>query len=324
MDSDLKLNKPKIAVNLNRDKAALVGVNVDDVGRTLETMLGGRQVTRFKKEGQQYDVILQMSRKNRSNPNNITDIYVRGDSGKIIKLANLLDLKETVAPRELNHFNQLRAAKITASLAPNVTMGEALNFLQTKAKEILPANMQLDYDGQSREFRESSSSLAVTFILALVFIYLVLSAQFESFVNPLIIILTVPLSMAGALLLLYLCGGTLNIYSKIGLITLIGLITKHGILIVEFAGHLRAEGKSIDEAIRESSLLRLRPILMTTGAMVLSAVPLTFASGAGAESRHQIGLVIIGGMTIGTFFTLFVVPVVYSLVYKEGKKENLL
>jgi multidrug efflux pump len=265
-----------------------------------------------------------MSRKNRSNPKDITDIYVRSESKKMIKLANLINTKETTAPRELNHFNQLRAVKMTASLAPGVSIGEALNFLQAKAKEILPGNMQVDYDGESREFRESSSSLAATFVLALVFIYLVLSAQFESFVNPFIIILTVPLSMAGALLMLYFFGGTLNIYSKIGLITLIGLITKHGILIVEFAGHLRLEGKSIDDAIRESALLRLRPILMTTGAMILSAVPLALARGAGAESRHQIGLVIIGGMMVGTFFTLFVVPVVYSLIYRKEKVRDLL
>lgn len=182
--------------------------------------------------------------------------------------------------------------------------------------------MLIDYDGESREFLQSSSSLLITFFLALCFIYLVLSAQFESFVSPFVIMLTVPLSMTGALLALFLSGGTLNIYSQVGLITLIGLITKHGILIVEFANQIREKGKSIEEAVLESSVMRLRPILMTTGAMVLGAAPLAFATGAGAESRHQIGWVIIGGMTIGTFFTLFVIPVAYTIMANITKPKE--
>lgn len=314
VDADLKLNKPQVAVQLNRDKTASVGVDVDAVGRTLETMLGGRQVTRFKKEGEQYDVIVKIEDQDRTSPTDIAGIYVRSHDGQMIQLANLVNLTETVAPRELNHFNQMRAAKITASPAAGVSLEEALGFLEKKAAEIMPSNMQMDYDGESREFKQSSASLLVTFMLALCFIYLVLAAQFESFKNPFIIMLTVPLSMSGALLALWLTGGTLNIYSQIGLITLIGLITKHGILIVEFASQRIEQGYPVEQAVKDASLLRLRPILMTTGAMILGALPLAFAEGAGAESRQQIGWVIVGGMSIGTLFTLFVIPLVFKLV----------
>ncbi|MCE3231895.1 MAG: multidrug transporter AcrB [Rickettsiaceae bacterium] len=319
VDTDLKLNKPQITVSLNRDKTAAVGIDVDTVGRTLETMLGGRKVTRFKKEGQQYDVIVKVQDEQRTSPTDISEIYVRGYDNKMIELSNLVSLKENVAPRELNHFNQLRSVKITANLAPGTTLGTALDALQTKAKEVLPRNMMYDLDGESREFKQSSASLAVTFILALLFIYLVLAAQFESFINPLVIMLSVPLSMAGALFTLYITNGTLNIYSQIGLITLIGLITKHGILIIEFTHQLEESGKDVLEALHEACQLRLRPILMTTGAMVLGALPLAIATGAGAESRNQIGWVIIGGMMVGTLFTLFVIPTIYAMVKTRGR-----
>lgn len=322
VDTDLKLNKPEIAVHLNRDKTAAVGVEVDAVGRTLETMLGGRQVTRFKKEGEQYDVVVQVADEDRTDPTHISDIYVRGYGNKMIALSNLVNLEETVSPRELNHFNQLRSAKITANVASGATLQEGIAFLEQKAKAILPPHMQIDYDGESREFKSARASLVMTFVLALCFIYLVLAAQFESFMSPLIIMLTVPLSMTGALCALYIMGGTLNIYSQIGLITLIGLITKHGILIVEFTRHLEEKGMAIEEAIVEACRLRLRPILMTTGAMVLGAVPLAFATGAGAESRQQIGWVIMGGMIIGTLFTLCVIPVIYaSLKQKKHTRQ---
>ena len=231
-----------------------------------------------------------------------------------------------VAPRELNHFGQRRAVVITANLAPGYTMGEALKFMEAAAAQILPPGYAVDYAGQSREFKTSSASLALTFVLALAFIYLVLAAQFESFRDPFIIMLTVPLSMAGALLALLMSGGTLNVYSQIGLVTLVGLITKHGILIVEFANQLQEKGKGIVEAVSEAAVLRLRPILMTTGAMVLGAVPLAVATGAGAESRQDIGWVIVGGLLVGTFFTLFVIPVVYTYlsrrVFIEADQEG--
>jgi multidrug efflux pump len=317
VDTDLKLNKPELSVIVNRDKAMDTGVQIETVGRTLETMLGGRQVTRFKREGEQYDVIVQVADIDRATPSDIRDIFVRARDGSMIPLANLLRVNETVSPRELNHFGQRRAVTLTANLTPGYAMGEALTFLEQTAGRVLPPGYAIDYAGQSREFKLSSSSLALTFILALAFIYLVLAAQFESFRDPFIIMLTVPLSMTGALLALLLSGGTLNVYSQIGLVTLVGLITKHGILIVEFANQLQERGSAIRQAVIEASVLRLRPILMTTGAMVLGTIPLALARGAGAESRQQIGWVIVGGLLLGTLFTLFVVPTVYTLLARR-------
>ncbi|MDR3214033.1 MAG: efflux RND transporter permease subunit, partial [Azoarcus sp.] len=295
------------------DKAADLGISIDVIGHTLETMLGGRQVTRYKKDAEQYDVWVRVDAGDRVDPRDIHDIFVRG-KGQMVPLSNLVTIRETVSPRELNHFGQRRAVTITANLAPDFALSEALAWMDDTAARILPSGYSTDYDGMSREFRTSSASLALTFVLALAFIYLVLSAQFESFANPFIIMLTVPLSMAGALGALWLTGGTLNVYSQIGLVTLIGLITKHGILIVEFATQLRATGKDAFAAVTDAAVLRLRPILMTTGAMVLGSLPLALARGAGAESRQQIGWVIVGGLLLGTFFTLFVVPTVYTLI----------
>jgi multidrug efflux pump len=218
-----------------------------------------------------------------------------------------------VAPRELNHFNKLRAAIISANLNPGYALGDALADMRELAKQ-LPSHVGVDYAGVSREFTQSSRGLYEVFVMALLFIFLVLAAQFESFADPLIIMLTVPITMTGALLALWLTGNTVNVYSQIGLVTLVGLITKHGILIVEFANQLQEAGKSRIEAVQEAAVLRLRPILMTTGAMVLGALPLAIATGAGAESRQDIGWVIVGGLLVGTFFTLFVIPVVYTYI----------
>ena len=319
---DLRLNTPEVRVNINRDKLGDIGVNVDTVGRTLETMLGGRQVTRFKREGEQYDVIVQVAPVDRTTPADISDIYVRARDGSMVQLANLVDVREGVAPQSLNHFNRLRAVKITGTLAPGYTIDDALRAMDDAAKRVLPPTAQTGLDGQSREFRASGKEIYFTFVLALFFIYLVLSAQFESFAHPFVIMLSVPLSMTGALLALWLTGGTLNIYSQVGLITLVGLITKHGILIVEFSNQLRAQGESMIDAVVDAATLRLRPILMTTGAMVLGALPLALAHGAGAESRTQIGWVIVGGMSFGTLLTLFVVPVAYSLVARKAHIEG--
>ncbi len=318
---DLRLNTPEVRVNINRDKLGDIGVNVDTVGRTLETMLGGRQVTRFKRDGEQYDVIVQVAPLDRTTPADISEIYVRARDGSMVQLANFVDVREGVAPQSLNHFNRLRAVKITGTLAPGYTIDDALKAMDDAARRVLPPTAQTGLDGQSREFRESGKEIYFTFVLALFFIYLVLSAQFESFAHPFVIMLSVPLSMTGALFALWLAGGTLNIYSQVGLITLVGLITKHGILIVEFANQLRAKGEGMVEAIVDSATLRLRPILMTTGAMVLGALPLALAHGAGAESRTQIGWVIVGGMSFGTLLTLFVVPVAYSLVARRAHIE---
>jgi multidrug efflux pump len=317
VDTDLRMNSPQLDIEVDREKAAAMGVEIDTLGRTLETMLGGRQVTRFKMEGKQYDVIVKIADIDRRDPDDMRRIYVRGRDNAMIPLSNLITVKETVAPKELNHFDQLRAATITAQLAPGYSLSDGLGFLQKVAAETLPNTAHIEYAGESREFREASSSMYLTFLLALAFIYLVLAAQFESFTDPFIIMLTVPLSVTGALLALWWSGGTLNIYSQVGLVTLIGLITKHGILIVEFANQLRGKGKPMREAVIEAAALRLRPILMTTGAMVLGAVPLAIATGAGAESRQDIGWVIVGGLLVGTLFTLFVIPVVYTYLTKR-------
>ena len=322
LDSDLRLNKPELKITVNRDKISDVGSNVEAVGRTLETMLGGRQVTRFKQDGEQYDVVVQVADVDRSNPDDITNIYVRGRNNEMVQLSNLLTVRESVAPRSLNHFNKLRAARIDANLAPGYAIKDAIDFMQAASKSALPPTVQNDLSGQSREFRDSSGSIYLTFVLALAFIYLVLSAQFESFVDPFVIMLTVPLSITGALLALWLTGGTLNVYSQIGLVTLVGLITKHGILIVEFANQLQEKGMPRREAVIESAVLRLRPILMTTGAMVLGAIPLALARGAGAESRQMIGWVIVGGMSLGTILTLFVVPTFYTLFARNHQHQN--
>jgi len=314
VDTDLRLNTPELRVVVQRDKLADVGVDVGDVGRTLESMLGGRQVTRFRDSGEQYDVIVQVKKQDRADPTDISDIYVRTSKGSMVQMSNFVTVTESVSPQSLNHFNRLRAVKVQASVAPGYALGEVLEHMNAVARDTLPPTVQIDLDGQSREFRDSSGGIYLVFVMALAFIYLVLAAQFESWRNPLIIMFSVPLSMTGALLALWLSGGTLSIYSQIGLITLVGLITKHGILIVEFANQLRADGMEKLDAVIEASVLRLRPILMTTGAMVLGVLPLAYATGAGAESRQQIGWVLVGGLSLGTVLTLFVVPVAYTLI----------
>ena len=311
---DLKLNKPQLSLQLDRDKAALLGVGISDVGKTLETLLGSRKVTTFKLDGDQYDVILQLNDDARRTPEQLQQIYVRNTQGQVLPLSSVLTAKETVSPAELTHFNKLRSAKITASLAEGYTMGQAVAFMQQAMTDINNPDLSYDWGGQSREFLSSGGALAQAFVLAVLFIYLVLAAQFESFRDPFIILFSVPLAMFGAIIALKWTGGTLNVYSQIGLITLVGLITKHGILLVEFANQLQEQGKTKLEAIKASTALRLRPILMTTAAMVLGAIPLALATGAGAEVRHPIGWVIVGGMTLGTLFTLFVIPCVYVLM----------
>jgi multidrug efflux pump len=317
-DTDLRLNKPEIFINVDRERAADAGVEVDAVARTIETMLGGRNVTRFQRDAEQYDVTVQTESRGRTTPEDIGRMFVRGRDEAMIPLGALVQVKESVSPRELNHFNQRRSLTITANLMPDYSIGQALAFMDATAAKLLPPGYASELNGVSREFRASSGALGLVFVLALLFIFLVLAAQFESFIDPLVILLSVPLSMLGALAALQWSGGTLNVYSQIGLITLIGLITKHGILIVEFSNQLRQQGRETMDAVVQAASLRLRPILMTTGAMVLGALPLALASGAGAESRRQIGWVIVGGMTVGTLLTIFVVPTVYSLLARKA------
>jgi len=316
-DVNLRLNKPELKIDVNREKAADLGVSVDAVARAIETMLGGRLVTRYKRAGEQYDVIVQTQSAGRDTPDDIERIFVRGRNEAMIPLASLVAVRESVAPRELNHFAQRRAVTITANLAPNYSLGEALDFLDGVSAKILKPGYTTDVNGTSREYKNSQGSLTIVFVLALLFIFLVLAAQFESFIDPFVIMFSVPLSMIGALLALKLSDGSLNVYSQIGLITLVGLITKHGILIVEFANQMREQGMDMMEATIKAASQRLRPILMTTGAMVLGAVPLALSTGAGAESRIQIGWVIVGGMTLGTVLTVFVVPTMYTLLARK-------
>ena len=319
-DVDLRLSKPELRIEVDRERAADMGVSVEAVARAIETMLGGRQVTRYKRDAEQYDVIVQTAVTGRSTPEDIDRIQLRASKNGVdamVPLAALVKVHESVSPRELNHFGQRRSATLTSNLAPNYSLGEALAFLDTTANQVLKGGYTTDLNGISREFRSSQGALVIVFVLALLFIFLVLAAQFESFVDPLIIMFSVPLSMIGALLALQLTGGSLNVYSQIGLITLVGLVTKHGILIVEFTNQLRQRGEPMLDALVHASAQRLRPILMTTGAMVLGALPLALAHGAGAESRQQIGWVIVGGMSVGTLLTIFVVPTMYALLARQ-------
>ena len=322
IDGDYKETKPELKVDIDRNRAAAMEVSIADIGRTLETMLGSRFVTTLNDRGIQYNVVLQARNKDRETPNDLENIYVRNANNNLIPLNNLITTKETAAPKELNRFDRMRSVTISASLAPGYSLGEALDYLDNLALTSLPPEARVSYAGQSREFRDSSSSLMITFGLALLIVFLVLAAQFESFVHPIIIMLSVPLAITGALATLYFTGITLNVYSQIGLVMLIGLVAKNAILIVEFANQLREQGRSIKDAVKESAAARLRPILMTTIATVFGAMPLALASGAGAESRSSIGWVIVGGVTFSTLLSLFIVPTLYSLLARFTKPSS--
>ena len=313
LDTDLRLNKPQLDLTIDRERAAGLGVSVTDIGLTLETFLGGRIVTNFKRGTKQYDCILQMKPSSRSAPDDIREIYLRGKGG-LVQLANVVRVEETLAPKELNHYNRVRSATITANLVPGVSLGQALDDLDRISAEKLPSGMKRDYAGQSLEFKSSTSSLYFMFLLAIIFIYLVLAAQFESFIHPLTILLSVPLAVFGALLALLIFGQSLNIYSQIGLIMLIGLVTKNAILIVEFSNQLRGQGKSATDAVIEAATIRLRPILMTSLATIFGVLPIAIGLGAGAESRRPLGLAVVGGMFFSTFLTLVLVPVLYAIL----------
>jgi multidrug efflux pump len=318
LDSDLRLNKPQLDVSIDRERAAQAGVSVADIGTTLETMLGGRVVSTFKRGSKQYDVITQLRPTDRATPSTIDELYVRGQSG-LIQLANLVDVQETVAPKELNHFNRVRSASITASLAPGVRLGSALDQLDLIAQNDLPPGIDREVAGQSREYRESSSNLYWLFGLSVIFIFLVLAAQFESFLHPLTILFTVPLAVFGALLSLYVFRQSINIYSQIGLIMLIGIVTKNAILIVEFANQLREQGLELVEAVTQAARLRLRPILMTSFSTALGILPIALGLGAGGESRSPLGVSVVGGVIFSTFLTLVMIPVVYTLMTRVTK-----
>ncbi|WP_058834010.1 efflux RND transporter permease subunit [Luteimonas abyssi] len=314
VDSDYKETRPQMRVDIDRVRAADLGVPVTEIGRTLETMMGARQVTTYVDDGEEYDVMLQASRGSRMQPSDLENTYVRARTGELVPLSNLVTLSEIAEPGQFNRFNRMRAITISGGLAPGYTMGEALEWSYQVASEELPDYAQINWKGEAREYQETGGAVVLTFALALLVVYLVLAAQFESFLHPITIMLTVPLAVLGALAGLWITGGTLNLFSQIGIIILVGLAAKNGILIVEFANQLRDEGRSVGEAIAEAAAIRLRPILMTAAATVMGAIPLIVATGPGSASRATIGVVIIAGVAFATFLTLYVVPAFYSLL----------
>ncbi|MFN7709691.1 MAG: efflux RND transporter permease subunit [Holosporales bacterium] len=326
IQADYNQEGQEFQVTINREKAASLGVDVRAIAETLDTLISGRAVDKFKRENKLYNVKVEVEEKFRKSPDDVSGLFIRGSRDNketMVPLAELITITKRMAPTEINHFEGLRSVTISAKLKPGANLGETLTTLKEKAQNIVPEGTLVDFAGESRRYMEESSNIALIFGLALIFIFLVLAAQYESFVDPIIIMLSVPLSLVSAVLVLMLTGQSLNIYSQIGLVTLIGLITKHGILIVDFANALKEKGMSREEAVIEACRLRLRPILMTTFAMVLGAIPLALSSGAGAESRAPIGWTVVGGMSLGTLFTLFIVPAFYVLLSSRKPKGDL-
>jgi multidrug efflux pump len=325
LDSDYKETLPQILVNIDKDRAADLGVSISDIGRTLETMLGQRRVSTYLDRGQEYDVIMKGWEEDYRSPQSIENIYVRSaKSNVLIPLDNLLSVQEGATSSRLNRYNRMRSITISANLAEGYTVGEALEFLREIVRNELPAEVSIDYKGESQLVQESGSSILFIFALALAITYLILAAQFESWIHPLVIMLTVPLALLGAFIGLYFAGMSLNIYSQIGLVMLIGLAAKNGILIVEFANQLRDAGMEFEEALRKASIQRLRPIVMTGFTTVFSALPLVLATGAGSESRTVIGMVIFSGVMLSAFMTLFVVPTAYFWLARNTGSPNAL
>jgi multidrug efflux pump len=321
-DTDLKFDTPQVEVKIDHDKANRLGITMQDIGSSLATLLGGNWINRFNLYGRSYQVIPQVPRDFRLAPDWINRYQVKTTSGKLVPLANVVDIRQSVQPNALTSFQQLNSAILQGVPFPGRTVGEVIDFLKAKSAEVFPEGFTYDFQGESRQYEQEGSRLVVTFVFALIVIYLVLAAQYESFRDPLIILIALPTSIFGALLPLTAGLGTVNIYTQIGLVTLIGLISKHGILMVDYANHLQGnEGLGRREAIEQAAAIRLRPILMTTAAMVIAMVPLIFASGAGAASRFAIGVVIAAGMTIGTLFTLFVTPAMYTYIAREHQHD---
>jgi multidrug efflux pump len=320
-DVDVKFDQPQSEVVIDRDKLRSQGVELSQAGQDLSTMFGGNYVNRFNIQGRSYKVIPQVKRAERLTPDQLKDIYVRGSADKLVPLSTFATLENTTQPRSLNKFQQLNAVRIQGVIPPGVPLDKALGFLEEEARKSLPQGFTMDYAGESRQLRVEGSKFLGTFVLSALLIYLVLAAQFESFRDPFIILVgSVPLAIAGALLFSFLGLTTLNIYSQVGLITLVGLVSKNGILIVEFANHLQESGKDKIAAVIEAAATRLRPILMTTAATVMGHFPLVIAKGPGAGARNSIGIMLVSGMIIGSIFTLFVVPSIYVLVAKTHKR----
>jgi multidrug efflux pump len=321
-DTDLKFNRPELKVEIDRLKAAALGVSVTDVSQTLQLAFSNRRMGYFTKDGKQYSVMGQVARSDRDDPGDLRQLFVRNNKGELIAMDNLISIEETNSPPTIYHFNRYKSATISASLQPGYTIGDGIEEMERIAATVLDDTFTTSLSGSSRDFKESSSNTSFAFLLALVLIFLVLAAQFESFVDPLIIMFTVPLAIAGAVLSLWAFGHTLNIFSQIGMIMLIGLVTKNGILIVEFANQIRDKGTGRTEAVVQAATQRLRPILMTSLAMALGALPLALSLGAAATSRIPLGVVIVGGICFSLLLTLFVIPAMYSyLSRKRSEKE---
>ena len=322
VDVNLKFNKPEINITINRLKATDLGVSVQDVSNTLQLALSGKRYGYFLMNGKQYQVIGQVDRADRDEPVDLKELYVRNTAGDMIQLDNLVTIEESSSPPTLYHYNRYKSATISASLAQGKTLGEGIAVMQRIAQKQLDASFVTALSGPSRDFAESSSNTSFAFVLALLLIYLILAAQFESFRDPFIIMLTVPLAIAGALLALWLFDKTLNIFSQIGMIMLVGLVTKNGILIVEFANHKRTEGFDKSGAALEAAAARLRPILMTSLATIFGALPIALALGAGAQSRVPLGIVIVGGLLFSLLLSLYVIPAMYSMMGHGDKAVN--
>jgi multidrug efflux pump len=320
VDVNLKFNKPELVVEINRDKAKTLGVSIADVAQTIQLALAGQRFGYYIKGDKQYQVLGQVSRENRDNPSDIKDLYVRNSKGTMIQLDNVISIVEQSSPPQYYHYNRYQSATVSAGLASGKTIGDGIEEMNKIAAEVLDDSFTTALTGASRDFAESSSNIVFAFVLALILIYLLLAAQFESFTEPIIIILfTVPMALAGALFSLWYFDQTLNIFSKIGLIMLIGLVTKNGILIIEFANQLRHKGLTVRESAIEAATARMRPILMTSLATILGALPIALALGAGSKSRMGMGIVIIGGLLLSMMLTLFVVPAMYSFIVKDKK-----
>lgn len=320
VDVNLKFNKPELRIQINRDRARVLGISMLDIAQTLQFAFSGQRFGFFVMSGKQYQVIGQLSRENREKPLDLRSIYVRNSEGKLIQLDNLVTLTEEASPPQLYRFNRYSSATVAAGLARGKTLGEGIAAMEGIAARILPEDFSTALDGPSRDFAESSSSLLFSFVFALVLIYLVLSAQFESFRDPFIILFTVPLALAGALFTLWLFGQTLNIFSQIGMIMLIGLVTKNGILIVEFANQRKEAGMAVMDAVREAAALRFRPILMTSLSTILGSLPIALALGEGAESRTSMGIAVVGGLVFATILTLFVIPALYTYITRHSAR----
>jgi len=320
--ADYDERKPQLRVDIDRNRASDLGVSVRDIGETLQTLLGSRKVTTYSERGELYDVILQAQAGDRSTPRDLSNVFVRSSRDRLIPLANLVTLTDIAAAADLRRLDRMRAITIQAALAPNYTLGEALTYLEEVSAPLVEKNMRTGYRGESRDFKESSSALYVTFFFSIIVVFLVLAAQFESFLNPFIILMAVPLAISGALGALFIAGVSINVYSQIGMILLVGLVAKNGILIVEFSNQLRNEGHDILTAVREASISRLRPIVMTSVTNIFAALPLAMATGAGAESRAASGVVIIGGVLFSPALTLLIVPVFYLLLARHTKPTS--